>query len=161
MCWLCDHPTAVRQAYLDVIRDKARRNGWAVQYVEQRTPFAYTVGLYDWNLPELLVTSVSAPRASRLLGAVARIALRGTAPAPGDRWKVPGGPTVEFVEVDHPDVHCGWAVDHAENPIRVLQVAWADGRGRWPWSPAFCDGRRRQPVLGLRARAARRPDQKE
>lgn len=155
MCWLCDHPTATRQDYLGVLRTKALKNGWAVQYVESdRSPFAYTVGLNDWVLPELLITGVSPSRASRLLGAVAREALRGSSMAPGEQLKVTGGPLVEFVEVDHPDAHMGWAVEHAQSPICALQLVWADGRGRWPWSASFCDGRRRQPVLGVRAQAA-------
>ena len=67
MCWMYDHPEASAQDYLDVLRTKMRKNGWAVQYVESdRIPFAYTIGLHDWGLPELLVTGVSPPRASRL-----------------------------------------------------------------------------------------------
>nr|WP_159232679.1 DUF4262 domain-containing protein [Mycolicibacterium vanbaalenii] len=155
MCWLCDHPMATRQDYLDILRAKARKHGWAVQYVEcDRSPFAYTVGLNDWGLPELLITGVSPSRASRLLGAVAREALRGAALTPGVQLKVRQGPLVEFVEVDHPEVHMGWAIEHAQAPIRAVQAVWADGSGRWPWSVSFCDGLRRQPVLGIRARAA-------
>ncbi|VEG58440.1 Uncharacterised protein [Mycolicibacterium aurum] len=155
MCWLCDHPTATREDYLGILRTKARQNGWAVQYVESdRSPFAYTVGLHDWGRPELLITGVSPARASRLLGAMAREALRGCALKPGAQLKVTGGPLVEFVTVDHPDVHLCWAVNHAQAPIQALQVVWADGHGRWPWSATFCDGRRRQPVLGVRGRAA-------
>lgn len=155
MCWLCDHPSATRQDYLKVLRAKACKNGWAVQYVEsERSPFAYTVGLTDWSLPELLITGVSPSRASRVLGAIAREALRGSALTPGCHFKVSGGPLVEFVEVDHPDAHMAWAIEHAQAPVRALQAVWADGRGRLPWSAAFCDGRRRQPVLGLRSQAA-------
>jgi hypothetical protein len=154
MCWLCDHPTATRQDYLEVVRGKVRRNGWMVQYVEARMPFAYTVGLSAQNLPELLVTSVSAPRSLRLLGALAVGIRKGVRWNPGDLVTIQDGPLVELVEVDHPDVHCGWAVRHAERPIRVLQAVWADGRGRWPWSATFCDGRRRQPVLGVGGGAA-------
>lgn len=154
MCWLCDHPTATRQDYLNVLREKVLRNGWTIQYVEAVMPFAYTVGLSDENLPELLVTSVSPPRAIRLLGALAAGIRRGVRWNPGDLVTIEDGPVVELVEVEHPDVHCGWAMTHAEGPIRVLQAVWADGRGRWPWSAEFCDGRRRQPVLGLRSRVA-------
>jgi len=154
MCWLCDHPTATPRDYLAVLRDKVRRYGWAVQYVEGERPFAYTVGLHDWNLPELLITAVSPTRARRVLNAVAREVLGRAALTSGTHLKVTDGPLVEFVEVDHPDVHLCWAVNHAEGPIRAFQVVWADGHGRWPWSPTFCDGRRRQPVLGIRAQAA-------
>src|SRR6187200_633660 len=90
MCWMYDHPEASAQDYLDVLRTKMRKNGWAVQYVEsERIPFAYTIGLHDWGLAELLVTGVSPPRASRLLNSVARDALRGLSLTPGSRsrWR--------------------------------------------------------------------------
>jgi hypothetical protein len=155
MCWLCDHPNATRADYADVLRAKMLKNGWALQYVEsQPTPWAYTIGLHDWGRPELLVTGVSPPRAVRLLNAVTRDALRGLTLEPGRQIQVADGPLVEVVEVDHPDVHMGWAVAIAGSPIRALQLVWADGRGRWPWSPQFCDGRRRQPVFGLRTQNA-------
>ena len=153
MCWMCDHPEASAQDYLDVLRTKMRKNGWAVQYVESdRIPFAYTIGLHDWGLPELLVTGVSPPRASRLLNGVARDALRGLSLTPGSQIKVHAGPLIEIVDVDQPDAHMGWAIESGGPDVRARQLVWADGRGRWPWSAAFCDGRRRQPVLGVRAR---------
>jgi hypothetical protein len=152
MCWLCDHPTATTHDYLEVLREKVRRDGWAVQYIEDaRMPFAYTVGLSDWGLPDVMITSVSKPRAWRLVNAVARRAMDGDAMDPGTRITLPGGPQVEFVVVDRPDVHMCWALNYARFPVRAVQAVWADGHGRWPWSPDFCDGRRIQPVLGLRA----------
>ena len=132
---------------------KIRKNGWTVQYVESdRTPFAYTIGLHDWGLPELLVTGVSPPRASRL--SERRRARRAAwlSLTPGSQIKVQAGPLIEIVDVDHPDAHMGWAVESGGPDVRARQLVWADGRGRWPWSAAFCDGRRRQPVLGVRAR---------
>jgi hypothetical protein len=155
MCWLCDHPNATRGDYAGVLRTKMLKNGWAVQYVESdRTPWAYTIGLHDWGLPELLVTGVSSPRASRLLNTVTRSVVRGLVLLPGKQIKVPDGPLVEIVEVDHPDAHMGWAIEVGGPDVRALQLVWADGSGRWPWSAAFCDGRRRQPVLGVRAQNA-------
>ena len=155
MCWLCDHPDASTQDYFEVLADKMRKHGWAVQYVEDdRVPFAYTVGLHDCGLPELLVTGVSQQRATRLLNAVAGDAMRGRTLTPGEQITLPTGPSVEIVEVDHPDAHMGWAVAFGGPDVRAMQLVWADGRGRWPWAPGFCDGRTRQPVLGLRRRAA-------
>jgi hypothetical protein len=155
MCWLCDHPEATRDDYLALMREKARKHGWAVQYVEDdRHPFAYTVGLNDWNLPELLVTGVAPSASTWLLRSVGREAVRGVRLEPGVRMAVEGGPMVEFVEVDHPDVHLCWAVNHAQGPIRALQVVWADQHGHWPWSVSFCGGHGCQPVFGDRARAA-------
>jgi hypothetical protein len=141
--------------YLEVLRTTMRKHGWAVQFVESdRNPFAYTIGLHDWGLPELLVTGVSPPRASRLLNGVARDALRGLSLTPGSRIKLEAGPLIEIVDVDHPDAHMGWAIKFGGPDVRARQLVWADGRGRWPWSATFCDSRRRQPVLGHRAQNA-------
>jgi hypothetical protein len=155
MCWLCDHPGATLDDYYDVLHAKIRKNGWAVQYVESdRRPFAYTIGLHDWDVPELLMTGVSPQRALRLLDMVARRFVSGDVLAPGQQISLPAGPLIEAVEVDHPDAHMGWAVAFGGPEIRALQLVWADGRGRWPWSAEFADGRATQPVLGVRSRVA-------
>jgi hypothetical protein len=152
---MCDHPDASPQEYFGVLRDKMRKTGWAVQYVESgRTPLAYTIGLHDCGLPELLVTGVSPQRAGRLLNTVARDAMRGRTLTPGEQISLRTGPLIEIVELDHPDVHVGWAVAFGGPDVRALQLVWADGRGRWPWAPGFCDGRTRQPVLGFRRTVA-------
>ena len=58
MCWMCDHPGATQQDYFDELRSRVQKHGWAVQYVEiDRAPYAYTIGLHDRGLPELLVTA--------------------------------------------------------------------------------------------------------
>lgn len=155
MCWQCDHPDRTIDDYFAEVRETIRSRGWMVQYVESdRTPFAYTIGLHDWMLPELLITAVSPQRAARLLNAVARDAVSGKSLAPGQQIKVPSGPLMEIVEMPHPDAHLNFAVALGGPDIRGWQLVWADGRGRWPWSAAFCDGRRRQPVLGARAQNA-------
>jgi hypothetical protein len=151
MCWLCDHPEATRDDYYDLLQGKISRNGWTVQYVEsERRPYAYTVGLHDWDVPELLVTGVSPQRASRLLNSVARRLVSGDVPSPGQQMPLTDGPLVEIVQVAHPDAHMDWAVAFGGPDIRALQLVWADGRGRWPWSAEFADGRATQPVLGCR-----------
>jgi Domain of unknown function (DUF4262) len=101
-------------------------------------------------VPELLATGLSPQRALRLLDAVARKTVSGESLRPGEQIPVPTGPLVEIVEVAHPDAHMGWAVAFGGPEIRALQLVWADGRGRWPWSAEFCDGRATQPVLGPR-----------
>ena len=155
MCWMCDNPNGTIEEYFDELRATVRTHGWAVQYVESdRTPYAYTIGLHDSGLPELLVTGVSPQRATRLLNSLARDTLRGTTLEPGQQISVPTGPLIEIVEVNHPDAHMNWAVAFGGPDVRAMQLVWADGRGRWPWALGFCDGRTRQPVLGYRRRAA-------
>jgi Domain of unknown function (DUF4262) len=152
MCWMCDHPGSTIDDYLDSVHAKILEHGWAVQFVENdRTPYAYTIGLYHHGLPELLVTGVSPQRAQRLLNSGAGIVMRDAPPTPGDRIQLPAGPLIEIVNVDHPDAHMGMAVAYFGAPFPALQLVWADGRGRWPWAGSFSDGRGRQPVLGMRA----------
>jgi hypothetical protein len=144
--------------YYDVLQGKIRKTGWTVQYVESaRRPYAYTIGLHGWDVPELLITGVSQHRAHRLLDAVARKLVSGEALTPGQQVSLPGGPLVEIVEVDHPDAHMDWAVAFGGPGIEALQLVWADGRGRWPWSTEFADGRATQPVLGCRTLGASWP----
>jgi hypothetical protein len=158
MCWQCDHPEATRDDYNDLLAEAIRKEGWAVQYVESdRRPYAYTVGLHDWDVPELLITGVSAQRASRLLNAAARKLVSGGVLTPGQQVSLADGPMIEVVEVDHPDAHMGWAVAFGGLEITALQLVWADGRGRWPWSADFADGRAMQPVLGCRTPSASWP----
>ena len=72
MCWQCDNPNGTTEEYLDELRETIRINGWAVQGVEDdRRPYAYTIGLHDRGLPELLVTGLSPERAARVLNDVA------------------------------------------------------------------------------------------
>jgi hypothetical protein len=149
---MCDHPDATTDDYLGLLREKMRKRGWTIQYVESdRLPFAYTIGLTRGGLPEFLVTGVSPRHAVQLLDAGAQIAVRDGPPAPGTQIALPAGPLVEVVEVEHPDAHLYMAVNTFGGEISALQLVWSDGCGRWPWVSGFNDGRGGQPVLGVRA----------
>jgi hypothetical protein len=157
MCWRCDHPDKTLDDYLDVLRDKIRRGGWVVQYVEgERSPFAYTIGLFDHGLPELLVTGLPPKEAVWLLNTFARRMSAGGRPASGHQLFLPAGTRVEIVDVEHPDAHMRMAIALEGPDVTAVQLVWADGRGRWPWGPGFDDGHRRQPVLGARTAGAPR-----
>jgi hypothetical protein len=155
MCWQCDNPDKTRADYLDLLRGKIKTYGWAVQYVEGKRPWAYTIGMHDRGSPEFLVTGLSPARALWLLNTFAkRIVRTQRVPVPGERISLPAGTRVEVVEVPHPDAHMGIAVDIHRRPFRAMQLVWADDRGRWPWSADFDDGRGSQPVVGARAQKA-------
>ena len=152
MCWQCDNPGRTTEDYLDELHDTIDEHGWAVQYVESdRRPFAYTIGLSRWRQPELVVTGVSSRRAVRLLNRVGRMVVAGDPLAPGRQFTIPVGPLVEVVEVDQPDAHLIFAAAIFGPRVTALQLVWADGHGRWPWSADFDEGRGTQPVLGVRA----------
>jgi hypothetical protein len=155
MCWMCDHPGSTVEDYLAVIRGKIHRRGWTVQYVEDRVPYAYTIGLTRHGLPEFLMTGISPQRALRLLGGIAEsaaeVAWNVDVPKPGARLALPGPTLIEVVEVEHPDAHMNAAIAICGSEVRGLQLVWADSRGHWPWSPSFNNCRGGQPVLGVRA----------
>jgi len=126
-----------------------------VQGVEDdRRPFAYTIGLHDRGLPELLVTGLSPERAARVLNDVAGATVGGRVLDPGAHIAVGAGPLLEIVEVEHPDAHMNFAMALGGPDVRALQLVWADDRGRWPWAASWGNERRRQPVLGVRAQKA-------
>lgn len=153
MCWQCDNPNGTTEEYLDELRATIRIYGWAVQGVEDdRRPYSYTVGLHDRGLPELLVTGLPPERAAGVLNDVAAAAVAGRVFEPGAHVAVGDGPLLEIVEVDHPDAHLNFALAVGGADIRALQLVWADHLGRWPWAAGWAHGRRRQPVLGMRAR---------
>lgn len=154
MCWLCDHPEATRQDYADIVRRKTIEHGWAVQYVETDPPFAYTVGLSEAGLPELLITGLPPERSLLLLNHVGNYMVHQIEPAPGDWMTFPDGRSAEFVEVAQPGVHMCWAEALCGGPFRGLQIAWRDERGHSPWCPDFNPGGARQPVLGERGPVA-------
>lgn len=151
MCWSCDHPQATHQEYLDLVRQHLVKDGWAVQYVEGPSPYAYTVGLTDAGLPELLLTGLPPEISLRLLNAVAHYMIHEREPAAGDTMSLPDGWFGEFVAVTEPTAHLAIVVDLRGPHFRALQFVWRDTHGHSPWCPDFNRGGPRQPVLGMRA----------
>ena len=153
MCWQCDNPDGTTEDYLNELREMMRRHdGWQVQYVEhEKRPFAYTVGLHDRGLPELLITGLNAQVSNTVLKSVGHMVVDdGTFLAPAMHIDYEDRFLIEVVEVAHPDVHLTFAVAICGPNVRALQLVWADDRGRWPWDAGWRHGRRRQPVLGNR-----------
>jgi hypothetical protein len=101
--------------------------------------------------PELVVTGMRYERAVAVLDGMAVHLLHAEPPAPGAVLSLLGGPTVEVVRVAAPSVHLLVATACYGRDVSALQLAWADGRGRWPWERGFRGGRGGQPVLGARA----------
>src|SRR5580693_10435028 len=117
-----------------------------------RTPYSYTLGLTDRELPELVVTGVPHKRAADMLARAAWDVLAGETLAPGNRIRTVGGLLAEVVKVDEPGAHLDVAADLYGQQLAALQLVYSDRHGHWPWDRKFRDGRGGQPVLGARAK---------
>ncbi|MEV6876991.1 DUF4262 domain-containing protein [Amycolatopsis sp. NPDC051128] len=153
MCWQCDNPGRPQADYLTLLREEVADRGWIVQGVEESglyPPWAYTIGLSGFGLPELVATGLPLWAASDLLNGMAEHSLHAAPPEPGERIPLRGGPLIEVVPLAEPSAHLIFAVALYGPEIRALQLVHADERGRWPWSADFRDGAGGQPVLGVR-----------
>ena len=91
MCWVCDHPKASRQDWLDHLREALAEECWiviSVQREKYRPPYSYTVGLTDHGKPEIVVTGLSQQRAADVLNGVAAHFVHADPPPPGERVPV-------------------------------------------------------------------------
>ena len=120
-----------------------------MQFVSDRTPFAYTIGLHERGLPELLVTGMPPERANLVLNTVAEYLLDGGRPVPGERMLIGGELLLDFVQVQHPIAHLKFAVSFYGPDLRALQLVWPDEHGHRPWCSEFSNGGVRQPVFGV------------
>jgi hypothetical protein len=155
MCWQCDNPNGTTDDALDQLRATVRAHLWATKCVEDdKHPYAYTLGLHELGLPELLATGVTTERALALLDYFAQQVILDGAPVPGDRIVLSDTAIIEAVQVDHPDAHMGLGVKLYGPELRAVQLVWTDMCGRWPWDPTFDFDGMTQPVLGVRAQKA-------
>jgi Domain of unknown function (DUF4262) len=154
MCWVCDHPRASRQDWVDHLREMLAEQCWIVIYVRRekyRPPYSYTVGLTGHGKPEIVVTGLPEQRAGDLLNDVAAHFVHADPPPPGERVPLTSGPLIEIVRVAEPSAHLNVAVELYGPQVTALQLVYADDRGHWPWDRGFRGGRGGQPVLGARA----------
>ncbi|GAA4544111.1 DUF4262 domain-containing protein [Amycolatopsis samaneae] len=153
MCWQCEHPGKGRVDYLRYLRTVIERCGWIVQGVEgagKGPPWAYTVGLSERKLPELVVTGLPPHPAGLLLNGMAAHASHAEPPGHGERFVLRDGPEIEVVELTEPSAHLVMAVGLYGPGIRARQLVYPDDEGCWPWDADFRGGRGGQPVLGVR-----------
>src|ERR1700733_23116 len=94
MCWVCDHPRASRQDWIDHLRQTLAEECWVVISVQRekyRPPYSYTVGLTDHGKPEIVVTGLPQQRAADVLNGVAAHFVHADPPPPGERVPLAGG----------------------------------------------------------------------
>lgn len=152
MCWMCDNPGRTTEDYLDTVRAKITAHRWAIQYIEdEKSPFAYTIGLHALGAPELLMMGLPPRTSARLLNSIAcGVVDDGTTLRPAMHIDYQSEYLLEVVEVEHPDVHLKFASGIFGTGIRALQLVWTDDSRQWPWDRGWTRGHRPQPVLGVR-----------
>jgi len=143
MCWKCDHPDSTMQEWMELICAAVQENGWVVQVVTGRPLFAYTIGLHQRGLPELLVTGMPPERARLVLNSVAHYLVGGGRPVPGELL-------LDFVQVQHPSAHLKFTAMFYGADLRALQLVWPDEQGHRPWCAEFSNDGVLQPVFGVR-----------
>lgn len=131
--------------------------GWAVTYVlptdddPTDIPFAYTVGLTERDLPELLIAGLPIPVAHTLLNDLARREHDN-----GERYRhaqriddlLVGYDTVL---IDGPLSDRLWPgaaiARYGRERIRVRQIVWPDVTGRFPWDDGYNHTGCPQPLI--------------
>jgi hypothetical protein len=159
VCWLCDHPDATERDYTEHMQQLIATYGWAVQGVERdgiHPPMAYTVGLTEYQRPELVMTGMGLTRATEVLNGMAAHLLHADPPEPGTQALLLDGPLVEIVRVAVPWAHLKLAIKLYGDRVRGLQLVHADKRGNWPWDSRYQGVRGGQPILGPPEPAERR-----
>ncbi len=125
-----------------------KQYGWMVQGVFPTNPvdlgFAYTIGLTEAGLPELIISGIYDEHAKNLLNAAARKHAEQEMKH-GDT--VDGIANVPFRVIDAPFAEVGIALQRYRRNVDVLQLVWPDVNGMWPGS-VFAPDSEHQDLLG-------------
>ncbi len=117
------------------IGEVIKKYGWMVQGVFPTGPadlgFAYTIGLTEAGLPELIISGTYDNQAKNLLNSAARQHASNEF-AHGDT--VDGIANVPFRAIDAPEAPINIAHQRYGSRVRAVQLVWPDANGRWPGS---------------------------
>jgi Domain of unknown function (DUF4262) len=135
-----------------------RAHRWAVTYVwpdEQgdAASFGYTVGLFGFGHPELVVVGLGADTTHAILQRVAGEVAAGRDLVPGEllTWDDGAGPL--FVEACPNPGEILFAANRfyrrpPEHSVPAYQLAWSHRDGTFPWEPGYPCGPACQPRPG-------------
>ena len=142
---MCDGPID-----LGTVKKNIRNRGWHVTAVHGGGDFAYTSGLTENGLPELLCHGLPARLAYEVFAELRETMLDDpalVAPSMTIHGAVGGIPALSFVEVlDRSDM----VVTRALYPqFTALQVVWPDAYGVFPWEEHYSMCADHQPLRGI------------
>ena len=140
--------------------------GWAVIKIvptgeDLSTSYAYTVGLTEHGLPELLISGLDPQLSQDLLNDLAR-RVHGTTQrfthlqTIGDLLRGFDAVIIDGAPTDA--LHAGLALArYGAQRVRLQQVVWPDPQGRFPWQPGSTITAHAQPLLSHPTLAALGP----
>ena len=133
----------------DTVLPTIAKHGWMIQGVFPRegdidVPFAYTVGLTEAGLPELVIAGLGWPDAGHILNDAAR---RHTADEILPGATVDGVASVPFRAVAAPLAEVNMARNlYGADRVRAVQLVWPDAGGAYPGEPGWALGDGVQPI---------------
>lgn len=145
------HPALIR--HIDVL---IRHVGWAVIKIVPSsaatfTPYAYTVGLTEHDLPELIISGLNPDLSQDLLNDLARRAHRTARPFTHLQTISDLLDSVNVVIIDgtptdalQPNIA---TARYTAPRVRLQQIVWPDRHGRFPWQPGCTITPHTQPLL--------------
>ena len=147
-CPACNDPDWTPEKDWERTWETIERHGWQVTAVlGSRTfpPYAYTVGLSLRDLPELVITGLTAEVAGGILNDHARLVASGEwVPEPEGS----GGGRFRVIEVTKPGERLAVADNVNGGPVPAYQLVWPSPDGRYPGDPGYDEITWRQPLLG-------------
>lgn len=149
-----------RVPYLARVREVIRRSGWAVQgavsapdAAGQLPPMAYTVGLTEMGLAELIVMGLASDVAAGMLNAAASEHIRDDL-VPGREYHLLGNLPVRVVPIGvgraQRTLQIAWEMYGYK--LSATQLLWPSPAGKWPDHPDW-DGGAAQQMLDERPEA--------
>lgn len=132
--------------YFKRLRSVIDEHGWAVQAVgagPDTHQFAYTVGLHEKGLPEILLIGLPYLTSHSILNAAAKKLIASGRPRDGqvDLDLLVNYPAVyrDVPSAAAGEVHTCIARAMYGDGVEVVQLVWPDVDGKFPWDPE-CDG---------------------
>jgi hypothetical protein len=137
-------------------RNIVREHGWMIQAVFGKgtdPPFAYTVGLFGLDHPELVIFGIDEASAAGVLNHLGERVRQGDCIAPGELLTFDHWPhRLHVFPLPNPSevLFAANRFYHRppDDPVPALQLVWDDLWGNFPWEPGYQAPAWCQPVPG-------------
>lgn len=154
-CICCTQGSTAAKNHMDQLIEKFGHGviTTGTEYRGQNITMAYTLGLYEHGLPELLVFALPYQVAGMLLNDAVELLKRGEISLEAPCTQLANLP-VAFVAVSPEDAadYIVQANNRAGRDLPAWQMVWTDTRGNFPWNADFEERfQGKQPLLGLAA----------